>query len=105
MVRRDSAAADAEEILELVEIAGPAMPSCASCGFFRAPSSDRAKIEKVGGVWRGDCLLEPKPVNKTPEEFCSHHTTLVAARIAAASEAQAAALVAALAKFLPAAKD
>jgi hypothetical protein len=74
----------------------PAPPACRSCEHFGAPTSDQAKIEKVGGTWRGDCLLNPVTLKKSPDDRCGQHSLLAAQR----READAAVLGAALAHAL-----
>lgn len=67
--------------------------TCANCAFFDAPSGDREKILKIGGAWRGDCLLSPTAVKKTPEEFCAAHSAVAAELQAQGAAATVAALV------------
>lgn len=63
--------------------------ACSGCDHFSAPTSDRKQMEKVGGTWRGDCLLQPVAVKKTPDDRCGQHSLLVAERAAAAGKAVA----------------
>lgn len=44
--------------------------ACGRCEFFQAPTSDRKMVERVGSVWRGNCLLNPVTIPKTPEDWC-----------------------------------
>lgn len=83
----------AEPVAEIVPLA------CRSCDHFAAPTSDREKVEKVGGVWKGDCVLQPTVLKKSPDDRCGQHSALVAAR----RDVDAAALGAAIGSALEAA--
>lgn len=68
---------------ELVEIEEPARPDpskprCASCAYFAPPTTNRAQVEKMGGMWRGDCQLHPVPVPKRPDDACGQHPDMAA---------------------------
>ncbi len=60
--------------------------ACRDCDHFSAPSSDRKKIEAVGGVWKGDCVLQPVAIKKSPDDRCGQHSMLVAERAAASGK-------------------